>query len=196
MDSLPIVQALRLPRGTVQTVVPTLIHQEKVYAYEMAVALATRWRLHLDVRQFPLDAPTLVGTYGELVAYITSFTSLAREPMGTALSLGRYLGLQSSIVFFPELLTRYRLLKLGIGKDADDFTSFQVEYDRVSAAYHSLGFPLEPFQEVPLLHTEFGAFMLGAQAAEQLAEIAHVGEQLFFEAKIFSLASFKQISLL
>lgn len=195
MDSLPIVQALRLPRGTVQAVTPTLTYQGKVYAHEMVVALASHWRLHLDVRQFPLDAPTLVGAYGELVAYVTGFTMLAREPAGTALSLGRYLGAQSSIVFFPELLTQYRLLKLGIGKNADDFVGFQTEYDRVVAAYHPLGFPLAPFQEVPLLHTEFGTFMLGARAAEQLAEVAYVGEQLFFEAEKFSLASFKRLSL-
>jgi hypothetical protein len=193
MESHPLVQPVRLPRGTVQTVTPSLIHQGKVYAYEVGISLTGGLTLHLDARQFPLEVPTLVGQAGEMFIYLTEFDALGLEPVGKAYMLGRYLGTQLSVVFFPELLARYRLLELELGEDYENVPGFQDDYDRVSAAYHSLGFPIEPYEEVSLLYTDFGVLALGVQALEQLEAVAQVGEQVFFSAKSFSLVSFKEL---
>lgn len=127
-----------------------------------------------------------------MVAYLTDFETLSLESSAEAVVLGRYLGLQISVVFFPALLTRYRFIEARIG-DYEDIPAFQDDYARVSDAYHELGFPLEPYEAVPLFYTDFGVFVLSPQAVEQLAPVAQVGEQVFFSPKKFSLASFKAL---
>lgn len=192
MEPFRIVQALRLPVGTVQAVAPSLVHNAKVYAHEVTVAVPQGHTLYLDARQFPIDVTTLTGKYGEMVIYLTDFEAVSQEPSAEAVVLGRYLGLQISVVFFPALLTRYRFIEAGIG-DYENIPVFQDDYARVSAAYHELGFPLEPYEEVPLFYTDFGVFVLGPKAVEELEAVAQVGEQVFFSPKVFSLVSFKEL---
>ncbi|SHM03495.1 hypothetical protein [Hymenobacter psychrotolerans] len=193
MEVYPLVQAVRLPRGTVEAVVPSLVHQGKVYAYEVAVTLSKGPTLRLDARQFPLEVPTLAGQSGEMLIYLTEFGDLDLEPVGAAHTLGRYLGSQLSAVFFPDLLARYRLLELELGEDYENIPGFQDDYDRISTAYHPLGFPIEPYEALPLLYTDFGVLALGVRALEQLEAIAQVGDQVFFSATSFSLVSFKEL---
>lgn len=194
MEAYPLVHAVHLPRGTVEAVVPSLVHQGKVYAYEVTVTLSKGLTLSLDARQFPLEVPALIGQYGEMLIYLTEFGDLDLEPIATAQTLGRYLGHQISVVFFPELLSRYRLLELGLGEDYENVPGFQDDYDRISTTYHPLGFPIEPYEAVPLLHTDFGVLALGVRALEQVEAVAQIGEQVFFSAKTFSLVSFKELA--
>lgn len=158
------------------------------------MALPQGHTLLLDARQWLLDSTTLVGKHGEMVAYLTDFAALSLEPSSEAPVLGRYLGLQISVVFFSALLTRYRFLDAGIG-DYENIPAFQDDYTRVSDAYHELGFPLAPYEEVHLFYTDFGVFVLGPRAVEQLENVTQIGEQVFFTPKAFSLVSFKELLL-
>ena len=177
----------------------------------------------MDVNQVPIEAPLLVGQYGEMALYITAFTDVSRQPLAAENLVCRYLGPQMSLVFFQELLDRYHLLRLedeaspqtrdedknkfeeagGVEFEetedeeedapADGVAAFQDRYDEVIAQYHPLGFPLGAYEAVPLLETPLGTFFLGVAAAEQIGRVARPGEEVFVSSESFLLASFKQL---
>lgn len=205
VDSIPIYRALSLPQGWVRAVTPTVVYQDRAYAYELIFEPIEQNSFSIDARQLPVQIPHLEGQYGEIGAYITAFTTISRAPISPGSVTCRYLGMQRSLVFFQELLDRYHLLQLEdetidlhdrleeLEEDVplDGVAAFQDRYDAVSEGYHPLGFPIFPYQSVPMLETPLGTFFLSNTAAEQLIKVVQPGDSVFVTIDVFSLASFK-----
>jgi hypothetical protein len=176
-----------------------------VYAYALIFESAGQNPFTIDARQLPLQIPLLEGRYGELGAYITSFTTISRASTSPGSLACRYLGMQMSLVFFQELLDRYHLLQLEDdiidsedpseeleeNRPPDGVAAFQDRYDVVSDGYHQFGFPIAAYQSVPMLETPLGTFFLSNTAAEQLTQVVQPGDSVFVAIDTFSLASFK-----
>jgi hypothetical protein len=204
-DSISIYRALSLPQGWVRAVTPTVVYQDRAYAYELIFEPVGQNSFPIDARQLPLQIPQLEGHYGEIGAYITAFTAISRVPSSLGSLICRYLGVQMSLVFFQELLDRYHLLQLedetidlaNHSEESDEdipldgVAAFQDRYDVMSEGYHPLGFPISPYQSVPMLETPLGTFFLSNNAAEQLIKVVQPGDSVFVTIDIFSLASFK-----
>jgi hypothetical protein len=205
VNSVPVYHALSLPQGWVRVVTPTVVYQDRVYAYTLVFEPAGQRSFTIDARQLPLQIPLLEGSYGELGAHITAFATISRVSISPGSLTCRYLGMQMSLVFFQELLDRYHLLQLEDeiidlddrseelekNRPLDGVAAFQDRYDVVSDEYHPFGFPIAVYQSVPMLETPLGTFFLSNNAAEQLAQVVQPGDSVSVTIDTFSLTSFK-----
>lgn len=196
-NTIEIRTALAFPKGKVKKVAPKLVHQNKVYAHELAFGTQNGITILADVRQAPIDVTEIKGQYGELGAYITEFEKVSLKPLKEETFPCQYLGLQMSLVFFQNLMDRYYKL-IHQGDDAhegelDDVDEFQEYYAEVLSAYHPLGFPLGAYEHEPMINTAFGAFLLGAKATEQMEAVAKPGDTVYISPLTFSFASWKKL---
>lgn len=201
-DNLHLIQqALRLPQGLIRSVKPTVIWQQRIYAYELEVIAQQAGVLRVDARQLPIQIPSLKGQYGELGLYATGFSHLESITQPRSVMSARYLGEQLSLVFFEDLLTRYRQL---LAQDAlpeelypedDGIPQFQDDYfDRLSS-YTPQGFMLGDYENAPLLRFGWGTVMLTRSAQEQVEEQIPIGGWVDAGISEWSMASFKSLSL-
>lgn len=201
-DNLHLIQqALRLPQGLIRSVKPTVVWQQRAHAYELDVVAEQAGVLQVDARQLPVNIAGLQGQYGELGLYATGFSHLEAIAHPHTVHSARYLGEQLSLVFFDDLLARYRQL---LAQDAlpeelypedDGIPQFQDDYLDRLATYTPQGFMLGDYESAPFLRFGWGTVVLTQSAKEQLDSVVPVGGWVNAAISEWSLASFKSLSL-
>jgi hypothetical protein len=197
-DNLHLVsQALTLPTGLIRQATPSVTWQQRVYAYQLQIIVSQIGELRVDARQLPVNIAALQGQYGELGLYATSVTDLQRVKQPTGVRSARYLGEQLSLVFFPELLTRYRELQKQndlpdeLYPEEDGIPAFQDAYADRLAAYTPQGFLLGDYERAPMLRFGWGTVLVSAAVQEQIERVAQPGDWVDIAISEYSLACFK-----
>lgn len=190
-------QALSLPTGLIRQVSPIVSWQQRVYAYQLQVVVSQIGELRVDARQLPVNIAALQGQYGELGLYATSVTGLQLVKQPSGVHSARYLGEQLSLVFFSELLTRYRELQQQNElpderyPEDDGIPEFQDAYADRLAAYTPQGFMLGDYESAPMLRFAWGTVLVTTGVQEQLERIAKPGDWVDIAVTEYSLACFK-----
>lgn len=201
-----ITQALPLPKGFVRQVKPSLVHANQVYAYNLLIDVPRVGNLALDARQLPVDVTQLQGQYGEISLYATQINQ-PRPALATSSASDRaqYLGQQLSLVFFPDLLVRYKSLLTAAdesldtndtGEDEidDGIPQFQDDYANTLEAYTPQGFCLGDYESAPVLRFSWGTVLLTPSVQEQIEAIAQAGQWVEVTVSEWSLACFKTLA--
>lgn len=194
-------QALPLPKGLIRQITPTVVWQQRAYAYRLEVILGQAGMLQVDARQLPIAIPSLQGQYGELGLYVTSFNEVKSIDKPQGVMSAYYLGKQLSLVFFEDLLARYKALLLQnelpeeLYPEEDGIPEFQDDYADRLEAYTPQGFMLGDYESAPMLRFPWGTVLLTVQAQEQLEAVVKPGGWVDVQVAEYSLACFKALQL-
>ncbi|RYF74599.1 MAG: hypothetical protein EOO39_08320 [Cytophagaceae bacterium] len=194
-------QALPLPKGLIRQIMPEVIWQQRVYAYQLEVIVGQAGTLRIDARQLPISIPSLQGQYGDLGLYATSFAQVNPIAKPQGVLSARYLGEQLSLVFFDDLLTRYKALlrqnelSEELYPEEDGIPEFQDEYAERLEAYTPQGFMLGDYESAPMLRFPWGTVLLTPQAQEQVVAVVEPGGWVDVQVAEYSLACFKALQL-
>lgn len=194
-----IAQPLALPKGVVRQVTSSLVHNNRVYAYNVLCELSQAVTLSVDARQLPINIPQLQGQYGEISLYATQAKHLRPTLLTSSPWSAQYLGEQLSLVFFADLLTRYKALLTQNDLPDDQYPEddgipeFQDDYAQTLEAYTPQGFCLGDYESAPMLRFNWGAVLLSAQVDEQLQAVAKPGDWVEAPVNEWSLACFKAL---
>ena len=201
-DNLHLIQkALPLPKGLVRQIKPSVVWQNRVYAYQLEVVLGQVGTLLVDARQLPIVIPGLLGQYGELGLYATAFTQLSPIDQPLQPDSAQYLGNQLSLVFFDDLLTRYKALLLQNQlpdesyPEEDGIPQFQDDYADRLEKYTPQGFMLGDYESAPMIRFNWGTVLLAPQAQEQVEALVKPGGWVKAQASEYSLACFRSIQV-
>jgi hypothetical protein len=144
-DNLQLItQALPLPTGLIRQVTPSVVWQQRVYAYDLHVQVGQLGIVRVDARQLPIAIPALQGQYGEVGLYATALTQVRAISQPVGAGAAQYLGEQLSLVFFADLLARYRVLQQQhdlpdeLYPDEDGIAEFQDAYAERLEAHTSI----------------------------------------------------------
>lgn len=189
--------ALPLPQGLIRQVVPSVVWQQKAYAYHLEVAVGQVGMLRVDARQVPINIPTLQGQYGELCLYATDLQSIQPLEKPQSVLSARYLGQQLSLVFFEDLLARYKQLLAQndlpdeLYPEEDGIPEFQDDYAQKLEEYTPQGFALGDYESAPMLRFGWGTVLLTPQTQEQVEQLVKPGGWVDVQIGEYSLACFK-----
>ena len=192
-------QPLVLPKGIIRQVSPSLVYNNKVHAYNVLCELLKVGMLLVDARQLPILVNQLQGQYGEISLYATQLKHLSQASFTSSSWSAQYLGEQLSLVFFADLLSRYKALLAqndlpeGQYSEDDGIPQFQDDYAQTLEDYTTQGFCLGDYESAPMLRFNWGTVLLSAQVDEQMQAIAKPGEWVEAPVSEWSLGCFKAL---